>query len=81
MQPNAKIVLVAVIILASVAILAVPDIVNCQVDLGQYCTQYDASFNCISYSHSYVAGKTTEMALRPSAAIVAFVPSKTGPTA
>lgn len=52
--------LVAVAVISVVGIgLAVPDIVNCQVDLGSSCTQYDMNFNCISYSHSYVAGKTT----------------------
>ena len=59
MEPNTKIVVIVIVIVASVAVVAVPDIVNCQVDLGQYCSQYDSSFNCISYSHSYAAGKTT----------------------
>ncbi len=59
MQPNTKIVVVVIVIIVSVAAVAVPDIVNCQVDLGQYCNQYDASFNCISYSQSYAAGRTT----------------------
>ena len=59
MAVNSGLVLVALVVIVAIAIVAIPDVMACKVDLGQSCDQYDQNFNCISYSHTYIDGRTT----------------------
>ncbi len=59
MVVNTGLVLVVLVVIVVIAIVAIPDLIACKVDLGQSCDQYDQNFNCVSYSHTYIDGRTT----------------------